>query len=55
VALGSYRPVVVGGGIVEIASVLALGKGGYGPIVLEAEDGLARPQTGHSNGAWGTP
>ena len=44
------RPVVVGGGIVGIATALALAERGHAPLVLEAEDGLAQHQTGHSSG-----
>ena len=49
-ASGSNRPVVVGGGIVGIATALALAERGHAPIVLEAEDGVARHQTGHNSG-----
>lgn len=42
--------VVVGGGIVGIATALALAERGHLPVVLEAEDGLARHQTGHNSG-----
>ena len=44
------RPVVVGGGIVGIATALALAERGHAPIVLEAEDKLAQHQTGHNSG-----
>jgi L-2-hydroxyglutarate oxidase len=44
------RTVVIGGGIVGIATALALAERGHPPIVLEAEDGLARHQTGHNSG-----
>ena len=44
------RTVVIGGGIVGIATALALAERGVPPIVLEAEDGLARHQTGHNSG-----
>lgn len=44
------RTVVVGGGIVGMATALALAERGFAPIVLEAEDGLARHQTGHNSG-----
>jgi len=44
------RPVVVGGGIVGVATALALAERGYAPVVLEAEDKLARHQTGHNSG-----
>ena len=42
--------VVVGGGIVGVATAVALAERGYAPIVLEAEDVLARHQTGHNSG-----
>jgi L-2-hydroxyglutarate oxidase len=44
------RTVVIGGGIVGIATALALAERGHIPLVLEAEDGLARHQTGHNSG-----
>jgi L-2-hydroxyglutarate oxidase len=44
------RTVIVGGGIVGIATALALAERGHRPLVLEAEDGLARHQTGHNSG-----
>src|SRR5205085_4157691 len=44
------RPVVVGGGIVGIATALALAERGRAPIVLEADDKLAQHQTGHNSG-----
>src|ERR1700688_2820413 len=44
------RTVVVGGGIVGIATALALAERGHLPVVLEAEDGLAGHQTGHNSG-----
>jgi L-2-hydroxyglutarate oxidase len=44
------RPVVVGGGIVGIATALALAERGRAPIVLEGEDKLAQHQTGHNSG-----
>jgi L-2-hydroxyglutarate oxidase len=44
------RSVVIGGGIVGIATALALAERGHVPLVLEAEDGLARHQTGHNSG-----
>jgi (S)-2-hydroxyglutarate dehydrogenase len=50
VASGSNRTVVVGGGIVGIATALALAERGHAPVVLEAEDGLAQHQTGHNSG-----
>lgn len=42
--------VIVGGGIVGLATALALAEQGDAPIVLEAEDGVARHQTGHNSG-----
>ena len=42
--------VVIGGGIVGMATALALAERGHAPLVLEAEDGLARHQTGHNSG-----
>src|SRR5258705_11553035 len=44
------RTVVVGGGIVGLATALALAEDGDEPLVLEAEDGVARHQTGHNSG-----
>lgn len=44
------RSVVVGGGIVGLASALAMAERGDPPIVLEAEDRLAAHQTGHNSG-----
>jgi L-2-hydroxyglutarate oxidase len=41
---------VIGGGIVGLATALALAERGDTPIVLEAEDQLARHQTGHNSG-----
>jgi L-2-hydroxyglutarate oxidase len=42
---------VVGGGIVGLATALALSEGGRGPIVvLEAENEIAGHQTGHNSG-----
>lgn len=44
------RPVVVGGGIVGLATAVAMAERGHPPIVLEAEDRLAAHQTGHNSG-----
>jgi len=44
------RPIVIGGGIVGLATALAMAERGLAPILLEAEDGLARHQTGHNSG-----
>jgi L-2-hydroxyglutarate oxidase len=44
------RTVVIGGGIVGMATALALAERGHTTLVLEAEDGLARHQTGHNSG-----
>jgi L-2-hydroxyglutarate oxidase len=44
------RIVVVGGGIVGMATALALADRGYPPIVLEAEERIAAHQTGHNSG-----
>lgn len=44
------RVVVVGGGIVGMATALALADRGHPPIVLEAEDRVAAHQTGHNSG-----
>jgi len=44
------RTAVIGGGIVGIATALALAERGHAPVVMEAEDGLARHQTGHNSG-----
>jgi L-2-hydroxyglutarate oxidase len=46
----SDRAIVVGGGIVGLATALALATRGRPPIVLEAEDHLAAHQTGHNSG-----
>ena len=44
------RSVVVGGGIVGLATAVAMAERGHPPIVLEAEDHLAAHQTGHNSG-----
>ena len=44
------RTVVVGGGIVGLATALALTERGCEPIVLEAERDVATHQTGHNSG-----
>lgn len=44
------RSVVVGGGIVGLATAVAMAERGHAPIVLEAEDRLAAHQTGHNSG-----
>lgn len=44
------RTAVIGGGIVGLATALALAERGDTPVVLEAEDQLARHQTGHNSG-----
>lgn len=44
------RSVVVGGGIVGLATAVAMAERGRPPIVLEAEDAVARHQTGHNSG-----
>jgi L-2-hydroxyglutarate oxidase len=46
----SGQTVIVGGGIVGLATALALAEHGDTPIVLEAESGVARHQTGHNSG-----
>jgi len=46
----SDRTVVVGGGIVGLATALAMAERGRPPIVLEAESRLAAHQTGHNSG-----
>jgi (S)-2-hydroxyglutarate dehydrogenase len=46
----SDRAVVIGGGIVGLATALAMAERGCPPIVLEAEDHLAAHQTGHNSG-----
>ena len=46
----SDRAVVIGGGIVGLATALAMAERGLPPIVLEAEDRLAAHQTGHNSG-----
>jgi len=47
---GSNASVVIGGGIVGLATAVAMAERGYPPIVLEAENSLARHQTGHNSG-----
>jgi L-2-hydroxyglutarate oxidase len=42
--------IVVGGGIVGLATALAMAERGHPPIVLEAETRLASHQTGHNSG-----
>src|SRR6476469_2791087 len=44
------RTVVVGGGIVGLATALALAEQGDPPLLLEAESRLAAHQTGHNSG-----
>jgi L-2-hydroxyglutarate oxidase len=44
------QAVVIGGGIVGLATALAMAERGYPPIVLEAENRLAMHQTGHNSG-----
>src|SRR5438067_3047886 len=44
------RPVVVGGGIVGLATALAMAERGQPPTVLESEGRLAAHQTGHNSG-----
>src|SRR3977135_2709759 len=44
------RSVVVGGGIVGLATAVAMAERGHPPIVLEAEDRLAAHQSGHNSG-----
>lgn len=44
------QAVVIGGGIVGLATALAMAQRGYPPIVLEAENRLAMHQTGHNSG-----
>ena len=46
----SERAIVVGGGIVGLATALAMAERGRPPIVLEAEDRLGAHQTGHNSG-----
>jgi (S)-2-hydroxyglutarate dehydrogenase len=44
------RSVVIGGGIVGLATAVAMAERGHAPIVLEAEDRVAAHQTGHNSG-----
>jgi L-2-hydroxyglutarate oxidase len=44
------RPMVIGGGIVGLATALAIADRGQPPIVLEAETRLGTHQTGHNSG-----
>jgi (S)-2-hydroxyglutarate dehydrogenase len=46
----SDRSVVIGGGIVGLATALALAERGFPPILLEAENSVAAHQTGHNSG-----
>jgi L-2-hydroxyglutarate oxidase len=48
--MDTERPIIVGGGIVGLATALALAEQGHPPIVLEAENQLAAHQTGHNSG-----
>jgi L-2-hydroxyglutarate oxidase len=47
---GRDQAVVIGGGIVGLATAIAMAERGYPPIVLEAEKRLAMHQTGHNSG-----
>jgi len=44
------RTIVIGGGIVGLATALSMAERGYPPTVLEAEPRLAMHQTGHNSG-----
>src|SRR4051812_6671207 len=44
------QTIVIGGGIVGLATALAMAERGHPPIVLEAEHRLALHQTGHNSG-----
>jgi monoamine oxidase len=47
----TYEVAVIGGGIIGLATALALSEGNApGILVLEAEDRLAAHQTGHNSG-----
>ena len=46
----SSKCVVVGGGIVGLATAAAIAERGVPPVVLEAEDQVAQHQTGHNSG-----
>lgn len=41
---------IIGGGLVGLATALALGRAGRRVVVLEAESGVARHQSGHNSG-----
>lgn len=43
-------PVVIGGGIVGLATAVAMAQRGHPPVVLEAEEALGQHQTGHNSG-----
>jgi L-2-hydroxyglutarate oxidase len=45
-----HPAIVIGGGIVGLATALAMAERGHPPIVLEAEARLASHQTGHNSG-----
>ena len=46
----SDRTIVIGGGIVGLATALALAESGHPPVVLEAESRAAAHQTAHNSG-----
>jgi L-2-hydroxyglutarate oxidase len=46
----SSESVVIGGGIVGLATAVAMAERGYPPVVLEAEHSVAAHQTGHNSG-----
>lgn len=48
--LQNSRPAVIGGGIVGLATAVAMAERGRPPLVLEAEDRVAAHQTGHNSG-----